>query len=75
MPMENPTSSRGGNTFGLPETITCVDCGGTAHLLTTFPPDDPPVPGDPIAYRCAECGDRWDLVVDDADVDPEPPGW
>ena len=49
------------------ETITCVDCGGTAHLLTTWPDDDPPYPGDILAYRCADCLDRWDVVM------PEPP--
>ena len=44
-------------------TITCVDCGGTAHLLTTWPPDWPPEPGDVVAYRCADCLDRWDVVL------------
>lgn len=43
--------------------IDCIDCGGRAHLLTTWPPDDPPQPGDVVAYRCADCWDRWDLVV------------
>ncbi|NNF63626.1 MAG: hypothetical protein HKN07_05140 [Acidimicrobiia bacterium] len=52
----------------LPETIVCVDCGGIAHLLTRFPPDDPPQAGDVIAYRCADCLDRWDLIVDDEDL-------
>ena len=46
-------------------TITCVDCGGTAHLLTTWPSDDPPQPGDIVVYRCADCLDRWDLVLPD----------
>jgi hypothetical protein len=49
---------------GSPElTITCVDCGGVAHLLTTWPADDPPVPGDVLVYRCADCADRWDVVM------------
>ena len=51
----------------LPTTITCVDCGGTCHLLTRFPDDEPPQPGDVAAYRCADCLDRWDVVVDDMD--------
>ena len=55
----------------LAETIVCVECGGTAHLLTGFPPDDPPMAGDIVPYRCAECMDRFDLVVDDADLEDE----
>jgi predicted RNA-binding Zn-ribbon protein involved in translation (DUF1610 family) len=49
------------------ETITCIDCGGRAHLLTSWPEDDPPQPGDVMAYRCEECLDRWDLVLPDED--------
>ncbi len=51
----------------VPDTIVCVDCGGTCHLLSTPPPDDPFEPGDVVAYRCEDCMDRWDLVVPDAD--------
>ena len=55
--------------------ITCIDCGGRAHLLTT--PDVDPEdarrrewhPGDIVAYRCEDCLDRWDLVLDDDAVD------
>ena len=57
----------------LAETIVCVECGGTAHLLTGFPPDDPPMAGDIVPYRCAECMDRFDLVVDEADLEDENP--
>ena len=53
----------------LAETIVCVECGGTAHLLTGFPPDDPPMAGDIVPYRCAECMERFDMVVDDTDLD------
>mgnify|MGYP001554452466 FL=1 len=53
----------------LAETIICVECGGTAHLLTGFPPDDPPMAGDIVPYRCAECMERFDMVVDDTDLD------
>ena len=45
------------------EIITCIDCGGRAHLLTTWPADDPPVAGDIMSYRCEDCRDRWDLVL------------
>jgi hypothetical protein len=46
-------------------TITCVDCGGVSHLLTTWPDDDPPHPGDILVYRCADCWDRWDTIMPD----------
>ena len=55
----------------LAETIVCVECGGTAHLLTGFPPDDPPMAGDIAPYRCADCMDRFDIVVDEADLEDE----
>jgi hypothetical protein len=49
--------------------ITCIDCGGRAHLLTR-PDVDPEAfgddvwqPGDVATYRCADCLDRWDIVV------------
>jgi hypothetical protein len=53
------------------ESIVCVECGGQAHLLTGFPTDDPPMPGDVVAYRCADCMDRFDIVVDDADFEDD----
>jgi hypothetical protein len=54
--------------------ITCIDCGGRAHLLSR--PRDPDVEdaaaepwqaGDIVTYRCADCLDRWDLVLEDDD--------
>lgn len=48
----------------LPPTITCVDCGQTAHLLSHAPEEGWEV-GDIVAYRCSGCNDRWDLVVED----------
>ena len=51
----------------VPETIVCVDCGGTCHLLSTPPPDEPFEPGDVVAYRCEDCMDRWDVVLPDED--------
>ncbi|HET6914509.1 MAG TPA: hypothetical protein VFH56_00315 [Acidimicrobiales bacterium] len=56
------------------ETITCIDCGGVAHLLSTWPPDDPPQPGDVMVYRCADCLDRWDLVLPEDDELGDSPG-
>jgi hypothetical protein len=57
---------------GAPATIVCVDCGGTAHLLS-FVPEDGFQPGDVVAYRCADCLDRWDVVVpqEEAEVDDD----
>jgi hypothetical protein len=53
-------------------TITCVDCGGTAHLLTTFDGDNPPRPGDLLVYRCSDCWDRWDVIMPGEEGDPDP---
>jgi len=46
--------------------ITCIDCGGPAHLLTEAP-EFGWAPGDVAVYRCRDCGDRWDLVVPEVD--------
>jgi hypothetical protein len=56
------------------ETITCVECGGTCHLLTPPPgPDDLPwAAGDVVAYRCADCLDRFDVVLPDDGDDDDP---
>ncbi|HET6664220.1 MAG TPA: hypothetical protein VFG94_08180 [Acidimicrobiales bacterium] len=53
------------------EIITCVDCGGRAHLLTK-PPEWGWRPGDLLVYRCEDCLDRWDVVVPDDDTDVTP---
>lgn len=43
--------------------IVCVDCGGRCHLLS-YAPEEGFAPGDIVAYRCEDCLDRWDLVVE-----------
>ncbi len=48
--------------------IMCVDCGGRCGLLSVPEPDWGFQPGDVVAYRCADCGDRWDLVVPDTEM-------
>jgi hypothetical protein len=55
--------------------ITCVDCGGRAHLLTE-PPEWGWQPGDLLVYRCEDCLDRWDVVIsyDDTGDDTGGPG-
>jgi hypothetical protein len=54
----------------MPE-ITCIDCGGRAFLLTPPREDGVWLPGDIVAYRCQDCLDRWDLVLDEDDEEEE----
>lgn len=46
----------------IPEQITCVECGGPCGRLTPQP-EDGFAPGDVVAYRCADCGERLDVEV------------
>jgi hypothetical protein len=48
-----------------PAEITCMECGGIAHLLSSPPPDEGFAPGDVVAYVCSECEQRIDLVLDE----------
>ena len=55
----------------VPERITCIDCGGICHRLT----EEPELgweEGQLVVYRCSDCNDRWDLVVDESDLEDEP---
>ncbi len=55
----------------VPESITCVDCGEKAHLLS-YAPEEGWQEGDVIAYRCRGCNDRWDMVLEpDQSVAPD----
>jgi hypothetical protein len=54
---------------GPAEAIVCVDCGGQAHLISYPPEDDRWEPGDVVTYRCSDCLDRWDLVLEAEDLD------
>jgi hypothetical protein len=47
----------------VPAVITCIDCGGRASLLTIWD-EFPPVSGDVATYRCRDCLDRWDLIIE-----------
>jgi hypothetical protein len=50
----------------IPTEITCVECGGVASLIGYLPPDDEELePGTSMPYRCADCLDRFDVVVVD----------
>lgn len=53
-------------------TIICVDCGGVAHLITPAREDGVWLEGDLVTYRCTDCRDRWDLVLDADDTDDQP---
>ena len=46
--------------------ITCIDCGGRAHL-NAYEPEDGWAPGDVVMYRCEDCLDGWYLEVPDHD--------
>lgn len=48
--------------------ITCVECGGRAHLVQAVDPEQPLEPGDVAVYRCEDCLDRFDVVVDEEDL-------
>jgi hypothetical protein len=48
--------------------IVCVDCGGRAFLLTHAPESGSWEAGDIVAYRCEDCLDRWDLVLEPDDL-------
>jgi Zn finger protein HypA/HybF involved in hydrogenase expression len=48
------------------ESIRCVDCLGTAFRLS-HEPHEGWEPGDVVAYRCPDCGERFDLVLEDDD--------
>ena len=47
--------------------ISCIDCGGRCFLLTPPREDGIWIEGDTVAYRCEDCLDRWDLVLEDDD--------
>lgn len=46
--------------------ITCIDCGGRAHL-NSYEPEMGWQPGDVTVYRCEDCLDAWYLEVPEAD--------
>lgn len=52
-----------------PATITCVECGGTAHLSSYLPDDEPLDDGYPLTYVCRDCNHRHDLVWESEEED------
>lgn len=51
----------------VPDVIDCIDCGGRCGLLSKPDEDGEHPAGSIVVYRCADCLDRWDLVVPDDD--------
>lgn len=51
----------------------CIDCGGTAHLLTSAREDGIWLVGDVVTYRCRDCRDRWDIILEEEDVTEDSP--
>src|SRR5262249_2752456 len=50
------------------EQIACMEWGGTA-VLQQLPADDEILEaGDVLTYRCPDCYQRWDVVVDEEDL-------
>jgi len=50
--------------------IDCIDCGGRCSPQVSWAPDDPPQPGDVVAYRCQDCHDVWYIVVPEQEDAP-----
>lgn len=48
------------------ETYTCVDCGGATRILS-YEPHEGWAVGDVVAYRCPDCGERFDVVLGDVE--------
>jgi hypothetical protein len=46
-----------------------MECGGTASLAQPISDEDVFEPGDVVVYICGDCAQRWDVVVDDEDVE------
>ena len=56
--------------IGPPEQITCIDCGGVCGRLTEEP-ELGWAEGDLVVYRCRDCNDRWDLVIEGDDLEDD----
>jgi uncharacterized Zn finger protein len=50
------------------ERIACMECGGAAVLQQVPGEDEILEAGDVLVYRCPDCGQRWDVVVDEQDL-------
>jgi len=62
----------------VPDSITCVDCGGTCHRLPFDAPELGWERGDVLSYRCRDCNDMWYLEVTEDDLttgEDDAPDW
>jgi len=48
--------------------IDCMECTGDAFLQQPIGEEDVIQPGDVLVYRCRDCWQRWDVVVDEEDL-------
>ena len=53
-----------------PTTITCVECGGTAHLVSVEPHEGFE-PGQIVAFACEDCDHRMDITLEGVEDDEE----
>ena len=51
-----------------PTEIPCVDCDGTCHLLSKPDEDGRYAPGDLLTYRCSDCMERFDVLIEEPDT-------
>ena len=51
------------------EQIDCMECGGVAYLAQTIADEDVFEAGDVVVYICGACAQRWDVVLDEDDVE------
>jgi hypothetical protein len=51
--------------------IACMECGEAAYLVQPIGPEDEILPGDVVTYLCGACAQRWDVVVEDDDIDDD----
>ncbi|MDG2301544.1 MAG: hypothetical protein P8L22_07190 [Acidimicrobiales bacterium] len=47
----------------IPEEIICVDCGGRCRI-GSYEPEEGWSEGMVVFYRCLDCLDRWDIVIE-----------
>jgi hypothetical protein len=50
------------------ERIDCMECGAEAVLVQPVDDETELEAGDILVYRCRECLQRWDVVLDDDDL-------
>jgi hypothetical protein len=66
LPCIPPVAGTVGGVYEPDPVITCIDCGGRAHL-NGHPPEEGWQPGMLTMYRCEDCLDGWYLEVPDHD--------